>query len=54
MPEVISGYAARCIYHLLGRALGESVAITKVVDLDVTDKVSILCIYFSIESIGAY
>jgi len=34
------------IYHLLRRSLGQGVAVTKIVDLDILDVVAVLLIHF--------
>lgn len=39
-----------CIYHLLCAAFSQCVAITKVVDLNIFDEVTILLIYFVVQS----
>jgi hypothetical protein len=44
------GQGARvCIYHLLGAAFGQGVAITQVIDLDVLDEITVLLVNIDIE-----
>lgn len=49
MPGNISGYD-RDIYHLLCRALGQCVAVTKVVDFNVLDVVAVRDVNVTIKS----
>ena len=48
MPGNISGYD-RNIYHLLGRAICQSVAVSEIVDFDVLDVIPVGYVNFSAE-----
>lgn len=41
-----------CIYHFLRRALGQRVAVTKVVDLDISDVVAVLLIHLVVQTVA--